>query len=97
MADEIEERIAFAADCVPAVYLDAWALLQCQRPMGASNTEWRQVMDHAGKFFDTWGSRAVEFQWAPGDIFDVPNDAGKCGLAWFLHGESVRSLGRNTL
>jgi hypothetical protein len=26
------------------------------------------------------------------DLFDVPNDTGKCSLAWFLHGESVRSL-----
>jgi len=40
----------------------------------------------------TWGSRAVEFGWTPGDLFDVPNDTGKCSLAWFLHGESVRSL-----
>src|ERR1700730_18678784 len=35
---------------VPETYLDAWARLQCQKPMGASNEEWRQVIDDAGRF-----------------------------------------------
>jgi|GEM_PF-6105135 len=46
----------------------------------------------AGRFLDQWRNRAVEFGWTPGDLFDVPNETGKCGLAWFLHGDSVRSL-----
>jgi hypothetical protein len=67
-------------------------LKRCQRPFGASDQEWWQVIDDAGRFLDQWGSRAVEFGWTPGDLFDVPNETGKCGLAWFLHGDSVRSL-----
>jgi hypothetical protein len=91
-ADEIEERAAMAAGGVPGPYLDTWARLQCQRPFGASDQEWWQVIDDAGRFLDQWGSRAVEFGWTPGDLFDVPNETGKCGLAWFLLGDSVRSL-----
>jgi hypothetical protein len=88
----IEERAAIAAGGVPGPYLDTWARLQCQRPFGASDQEWWQVIDDAGRFLAQWGSRAVEFGWTPGDLFDVPNETGKCGLAWFLHGDSVRSL-----
>ena len=88
---EIEERKGMAMASVPEPYLDVWARLQCHPPMGASNEEWRQVID-AGRFLDQWGSRAVEFQWTPGDLFDVPNASGKCGLIWFLDGEAVRSL-----
>ena len=32
----IEERAALAADRVPACYLDAWARLQCQRPLSVA-------------------------------------------------------------
>jgi hypothetical protein len=64
-------------------------LLQTRQPLFQ---EWWQVIDDAGRFLDQWGSRAVEFGWTPGDLFDVPNETGKCGLAWFLHGDSVRSL-----
>jgi hypothetical protein len=60
--------------------------------MGASNDEGWQVLDDAGRFLDEWGIPAVEFGWTPGDIFDVPNASGKCGLIWFLDGEAVRSL-----
>jgi hypothetical protein len=77
---------------VPGPYLDTWARLQCQRPFGASDQEWWQVIDDAGRFLDEWGESAVEFGWTPGDIFDVPIDSGKCGLIWFLDGDSVRSL-----
>src|SRR5208283_4525901 len=31
--DAIEERAGLAADSVPACYLDAWARLNCQKPM----------------------------------------------------------------
>jgi hypothetical protein len=89
------ERAAIAIELggVPLAYADAWARLQCQRPFGASDQEWRQVMDDAGKFFDTWGSRAVEFGWTAGDLFDVPRDGKPGGLVWFLGGESVQAIG----
>ena len=90
---EIEERKGMASDSVPEPYLDVWARLQCHPPKGAPNEEWRQVIDDAGRFLDQWGSRAVEFGWTPGDLFDVPCDGVQGGLAWFLEGEDVRSLG----
>jgi hypothetical protein len=36
---EIEERAGIAADRVPAVYLDAWARLNCQKPFHVSDAE----------------------------------------------------------
>src|ERR1700730_13027910 len=39
-ADEIEERVALAAGGAPQPYLDAWARLQCQRPMRVADAPW---------------------------------------------------------
>jgi hypothetical protein len=52
---EIEERKGMATDGVPAPYLDAWARLQCQKPMAVSAEKWRQAIDAAGRFLDAWG------------------------------------------
>jgi hypothetical protein len=76
---------------VPEPYLDAWARLQCQKPMRVSDAEWRQAIDDAGRVLDQWGSLALEFGWTAGDVFDVPHD-GKPGLIWFAAGERVRAL-----
>ena len=92
-AVELEERKGMAMASVPEPYLDAWARLQCQKPMRGPDAEWRQAIDAAGRFLDQWGSLAVEFQWTPGDLFDVPGGGSPGGLAWFLNGETVRSLG----
>jgi hypothetical protein len=35
----IEERAGLAADGVPAVYLDAWARLNCQKPFDVSEAD----------------------------------------------------------
>src|ERR1019366_9516260 len=51
------------------------------------------AIDAAGRFLDQWGSLAVEFQWKPADLFDVPRDGQSGGLVWFLQGEAVRALG----
>ena len=79
--------------CVPELYLDAWARLQCQKPMRVPDADWRQAIDAAGRFLDQWGSLAVEFQWTPADVFDVARDGRPGGLVWFLQGEAVRALG----
>jgi hypothetical protein len=76
-----------------SIYDDAFARLQAQCPPGVSHNQWQRAIADAGRFLEQWGSRSVEFGWTPGDIFDVPNDTGKWGLAWFLNGEKVRSLG----
>jgi hypothetical protein len=44
---EVNERMGMAADCVPKPYLDAWARLQCQKPMRVSDEEWRHAIDDA--------------------------------------------------
>jgi hypothetical protein len=90
---ELEERKGMAMASVPEPYLDAWARLQCQKPMQVLDDDWRQAIDAAGRFLDTWGSLAVEFQWTPADLFDVPRDGRPGGLLWWRAGETVRALG----
>jgi hypothetical protein len=92
-ADEIEERVALAADCVPTVYLDAWARLQCQRPLTVLEHDWRHAVNDAGLFLDEWGREAAEWRWSAGELFDVPRDGKPGGLVWFLGGESVQAIG----
>ncbi len=90
---ELEERKGMASDSAPEPYLDAWAMLQCQKPMQVSDEEWRQAVDDAGMFLDTWSSLALEFGWTAGDLFDVRRDGSPGRLVWFLVGETVRALG----
>jgi hypothetical protein len=90
--DAIEERTAFAADCVPACYLDAWALLQCQQPLSIDLNAWRQAIDDAGCFLDARGAEASKLRWAAGDLFDVPREGQLGGLIWRLHGARVAQL-----
>jgi hypothetical protein len=61
--------------------------------MRVSDAEWRRALDDAGRFLDQWGSLAVEFDWSPGELFDVPRDRKHGGLVWFLGGETVQSIG----
>ncbi len=92
---DLEERAAIAEfdGGAPRVYADAFASLQCQRPLTVSDADWRQAINDAGLFLDEWGALAAEFQWKAVDLFDVPRDGRLGGLAWFLEGEAVRALG----
>jgi hypothetical protein len=89
---ELDERKGVASDSVPERYLDAWARLQCQRPEGIPEPQWRQAINDAGRFLDQWGKLAVEFGWSAGNLFDVPRD-GRMGLVWWLLGRTVTALG----
>jgi hypothetical protein len=89
---EIEERKGMAAGGVPGPYLDTWARLQCQRPIGVGEAACLRAIDDAGRFVDQWASLAVEFGWKPGDLFDVPRD-GAMGLVWWLKSRTVTALG----
>jgi hypothetical protein len=62
--------------------------------MGVEEADWRQAIKDAGRFLDQWSNLTIEFRWTAGDIFDVPHEGKPGGLAWFLAGEAVRSLGR---
>src|SRR3984893_11124532 len=62
---EIEERKGMAMGGVPTAYLDAWARLQCQKPMRVSDAEWRQAIDDAGRFLDQWGDLDDSVSWTP--------------------------------
>jgi hypothetical protein len=90
-ADEayaIEERAGLAADRVPAIYLDAWARMNCEKPFGAAEAKWRAALDDGGHFLDRWGAEAAAMGWMPGDLFDF-----RAGLAWRLGGVRVEALG----
>jgi len=82
LADAIEERAALAADRVPAVYLDAWARLNHQKPTSVSEAEWRLALDDGGRFSRRLGSRR-------GD------DAMECGRA--VRRAAPRAAGRPRL
>jgi hypothetical protein len=86
-ADAIEERAGLAADRVPAVYLDAWARLQCQRPLSVADAEWRLAVNDAGLFLDAWGEDAATLGWTSDELFDVT-----AGLVWRLGGERIEAL-----
>src|SRR5208283_750537 len=85
---EIDERAGIASDSVPALYLDAWARLICQKPVSVSEAEWRLALDDGGRFLDAWGSEAANLGWTPGELLDVTG-----GLVWRLGGERVEALG----
>jgi len=81
-------------DSVPEPYRDALTRLRCQRPPNVSDDEWRQAVNDAGQLFDTFTVPLfAQFDWMPGDLFDVPHDGAAGGLVWFLNGEVVRSPG----
>lgn len=89
----VQERAGMAADRVPALYLDTWARLNCQKPERVSGAEWRLALDDGGRFLDGWGLIAAELQWSAGDLFDVPHGSRSGGLVWRLGGVRVEALG----
>jgi hypothetical protein len=86
-AAEIEERAGPAADSVPAVYLDAWARLNCQKPASVSERQWRLALDDGGQFLDIWCEEVAALGWTPGELFDVT-----AGLVWRLAGGRVEAI-----
>ena len=87
LADAIEERAGLAADRVPAVYLDAWARLNCQKPFNVTEADWWRALDDGGRFLDAWGETAAALGWTSGDLFDVSK-----GLVWQLAGRRVEAI-----
>lgn len=88
----IEERAGLAADRVPALYLDAWARLNCQKPISVSEADWRLALDDGGRFLNSWGADAATMQWTAGELFDVPRDGRPGGVVWRLKSKRVTAL-----
>jgi hypothetical protein len=84
---EVEER-AGLADSVPAIYLDAWARLNCQKPESVTEGDWRRALDDGGRFLDALGQDAAEIGWTPAQLFDVGR-----GIIWNLRGERALAIG----
>ena len=84
----VQERAGMAAGRVPTIYLDTWARLNCQKPTGASESEWRLALADGGLLLDCWGEDAAALGWTPGALFDAAS-----GLAWRLGGARVEALG----
>ena len=78
---------------MPAVYLDAWARLNCQKPLAASDAEWRLALHDSGLFLDAWCADAAAMGWRAGELFDVPRAGRTVGLVWQLRGAAVEALG----
>jgi hypothetical protein len=87
-ADAIEELVGLASNRVPPLYLEAWARLNHQKPLGVSEAEWRLALDDGGRFLDAWGSEAAHMRWTPGELFDVT-----AGLVWRLAGQHAEAIG----
>jgi hypothetical protein len=83
----IEERAGLCADRVPAVYLDAWARLNHEKPARVSDGEWRIALNSGGRFLDDWGSEAAELGWRPGELFNT-----RAGLIWRLASRNVKAI-----
>lgn len=84
-----DERAGMAGDSVPAVYLDAWARLNCRRPDGVTEGAWRLALDDGGRFLDAWGDVAADWGWTPGELFDVPRADRPGGLTWRIGGRAI--------
>lgn len=93
--DAIEERAALCADAIPAIYLDAWARLNHQKPASVSDAEWRQALNDGALFLDAWGAEAAQYGWTAGDLFSIPAGCRPGGLVWFLTGALVEAFGRD--
>ena len=90
----ILERAQLCAGSVPAIYLDAWARLNCQKPLRVSEGEWCQALDDGGRFLDAWGwVSESEWAWTVGELFDVPGPGKDGGLIWRLGGALVEAYG----
>jgi hypothetical protein len=90
---EMIERADLCAGSVPAAYLDAWARLNCQKPMRVSEAEWRQALDDGGRFLDAWGEVAAGWGWTASALVDVPRPGKSGGLFWFIDGAKVEAFG----
>jgi hypothetical protein len=80
-ASAIEERAALAANSVPACYLVAWARLQCQRPLYATDEAWRRAIEDVGRFLCRISWRRQRMIRLP-VVRSAPKPDGRLGRQW---------------
>jgi hypothetical protein len=83
----------FGFDGVPPCYASAWQALLSQCPAGVGLYVWEAAIYDGADLFGWWGAELDRFHWPPGDLFDVPYDGRRGGLAWFIRGDPVVALG----
>jgi hypothetical protein len=71
---ELAERAAIIADgaAVPADWAQGFARPDTvPAPGGVQPTQWREVVDAAGRFLDQWGGKAAALGWTAGELFGL--------------------------
>jgi hypothetical protein len=56
---------------------------------------WEAAKHDAAILFGDFGRLLGKYQWARGDLFDVPHDGKSGGLVWFIKGSPVTSIGHS--
>lgn len=88
---DLDEREAMAlAGEVPLAFARVFAAMQVARPASVDEPRWRQAINDAGVFVDTWGGVAERLGWTARDIFG-PHFTPSA-LAWALQGAQVIAL-----
>ena len=82
-------------DHVPERYQAAWRSLLSQCPASVGPFVWEAAKHDAAILFGDFGRLLGEYQWAPGDLFDVPYDGKSGGLVWFIKGSPVTAIGHS--
>ena len=97
---EFDERAAiieFDGE-IPHEWAEGYArLCTMSRPSNVSEARWRQAVDAAGRFVDSWAAKASALGWSALDIFGVdclkPVDAlYTAGLIWLLQDKQIVAI-----
>jgi hypothetical protein len=94
-APRINREKPFGLDHVPECYQAAWRSLLSQCPALVGPFVWEAVKHDAAILFGDFGRLLGEYQWGPGDLFDVPHDGKSGGLVWFIKGSPVTAIGHS--
>jgi hypothetical protein len=92
-APRIVKEPPFGCDQVPARYVSALEALLAQRPPRIELYVWESAIYDAADLFGWWGAELARLGWPADAIFALPHDGEPGGLAWFIRGDPVVSLG----
>ena len=97
---DVEERAAvveYDGD-LPREWAEGFALLDCAKcPCGVPVGRWRQFIEDAARFLDSWASRAAGLGWTTAEVFgchpEAPYARLDCmGLIWLLDGAEILAI-----